>query len=96
MIQHFLDGLPSSFHSDLSNIEIFGALFGLKINMNKSLSDANIVTDLVVELDYPSLHISALEDVYINLALYKCFSLTHSLITHHSLTAMTGSLLGLL
>ena len=36
-------------------------------------------TDLVLELDYPFLHISALEDVYINSALYKCFLLTYSL-----------------
>ena len=32
---------------------------------------------LVLELDYPFLHISALEDVYINLALYKCFLLAY-------------------
>ena len=36
-----------------------------------------MVIDLVLELDYPFLHISALEDVYINLALYKCFLLTY-------------------
>ena len=36
-----------------------------------------MVTYLVLELDYPFLHISALEDVYINSALYKCFLLTY-------------------
>ena len=39
-----------------------------------------MVTDLVLELDYPFLHISALEDVYINPALYKCFLLTYLLL----------------
>ena len=38
-----------------------------------------MVTDLVLELDYHFLHISALEDVYINSALYKCFLLTYVL-----------------
>ena len=38
---------------------------------------ALMVTDLVLELDYPFLHISALEDVYINSALYRCFLLTY-------------------
>ena len=36
-----------------------------------------MVINLVLELDYPFLHISTLEDVYINLALYKCFLLTY-------------------
>ena len=38
-----------------------------------------MVTDLVLELDYPFLHISTFEDVYINSALYKCFFLTYLL-----------------
>ena len=31
------------------------------------LSDANMETDLFLELDYPFLHISALENIYINI-----------------------------
>ena len=36
-----------------------------------------MVTDLVLEVDHPFLHISALEDVYINSVLYECFLLTY-------------------
>ena len=42
-----------------------------------------MVTDLVLELDYPFLDINVLEDVYINLALYKCFLLTNLGIFNH-------------
>ena len=52
-----------------------------------------MVTHLVLELDYPFLHISALEDVYINSALYKCFLLTYLLAVVNTMLVSCASVM---
>ena len=42
------------------------------------LKDVNMDTQFILELDYPFLVTSALKHVFINLALYKYFSLFHA------------------